>query len=253
MAKAAVPKKAVTIHRELENLRDEIQARDAESASNARKAERLRNYFAELQRLDGDRRQTLDRYNTALKNLQTEFKEAKKYYDTNNSMIPTGLKRKKADIDHDISEFDMELKKKEADLSALKRQSETAKREYESARKNHDDYQQKYNDLLNQQQIVEAGLKEVATLKEQIQKEENVTKKYFLNAEMGKLLQRIKIKPSSNVSNELDKALRALKSAKEVLDEKEDKFNEANASAKSSESQLEALKKNRRAEILDKL
>jgi chromosome segregation ATPase len=253
MAQPESAKRSVTIGTELERLKAEIQENEAASLSRQRQAERLRNDFADLQRLDSERKQTLDRYSAALKSSEKEIKEFRKYYETNNTMIQAALKRKKADIDREIDEFDSDLKKQEQEVNAMKEKSEIAKRDYESAKQVHDDRLKKYRDLLSHQQTLEATLREAASLKEQIEKEENVTKKYFLNEEIKKILQRAKMKSFGGLSDELNKAWRAVKSAKEHLDEKEDKFNEANANAKSSETHLEVLRKNRREEILSRI
>jgi hypothetical protein len=185
----------------------------------SRKLERLKSDAIRLEKLGVENKQISDSYSKVFKNFAKEKKEKEleAYHDTKKTMILAALGQKKRDIDRFIHTFDAQFEAKKNGLKDMQDTYRDANRDYNIAKKLYDDQQTNYEVLRDNQRRTETAIKELRSLKARIDSEDakNIGRIYFLNQELKRVLEEMKIKTSKRLTSELAKTWVSVETARE--------------------------------------
>ena len=252
---AKARKKPVAFGKVMAEKRDALQTLDARIIMQMRQKEMEQSRLTELQRLDGELKQHENHRNEFVKRSSPDFKEAAKYLKISDKEALDALKRDKvnpAQIHAKFSKYREDLKKKEDAQKNKKKELKIATDKLVAARETLDEHREQFNRLLIEEQALEPEFKEWTVLRDLIEKQKNSKKKYALIVMLGEHLKSIKTTASS-LSKRAETKLRHINSQMEVCEENEANVNTKSTEHKSADTEVEAFKKNYRAEILDKL
>jgi chromosome segregation ATPase len=198
----------------------------------------------------------LDAYAKALPGLIKELRDDETYADTKMRMILCAIEEYKSQIDQKIAEYDRKIAEKTAAVEQLKAQKADAEQQLAQAQADEKAKQDKLDNWKKLQATIEANLAEIASLKTQIEKEDDLShpaKMYFLTLELQKVLRNTKIVSVDELKAKLYNGWEELNQAKEVTRQKKSALDAITAKLDQAQAELDEWKTKRREKILEKL
>ncbi len=238
---------------ELNDLRYELQTSEAKLSEETKKRDELKSEITVLEKLVNEAKQVSNAYGQTLQNIKTEKEAIESYSQTMTPIIEAAIGDKKKAVDDTVAKFNDDLNKMGKEIEDLRKKVEGVNTQLEDVKKNHEQKQNDYNSLKTSQVAIQERMKELKSLKNSIEKEEGkkIGNKYFLISELNNLLKNTEIKSQEELKSKLYEASNDLDSAKAALKEKEDQVKTTKNEFEGKQNELESLKKNRRAKILE--
>lgn len=241
----------------LKKLKEELQGKEKELGNITKERDTLKGDIASLEKIVAEVKQILDAYKQALQGIKKDKEDLDNYSKIKEPMIEAAIKDKKKDVEDAIKQVDDEIKKIEEEVKDLKKNLDNAKNDYETAKKSLDETQHTYDSLKVLQKKIGDNLKELKSLKDLIEKEEDKNKTanmYFLFLEFENLLKETEggIKKEDDLESALYEAWTELDEAKAAFRKNEEQLKTSKVELEAKEKDLESAKNNRKQNILKK-
>lgn len=236
--------------RKLEDLNKELKTTEEVIVEKNKQKETLKKDISDLDKKIIEVNQVLKAYGQDIQNIEDQKKEFENYSKNNTKIIEKELGTKKAETDAKIAAFDEGTKNKTKKAKELETKYYEAKATFETADVAFKETEKEYNSLKNLKNEIADRLKELKSLKDLIDKTEEIAKKYFLISCLNTLLNETKpiVKTKDELESELITKLEELDSKRDESRNAEKARNEAFEKYKPKKDELEKI--NRRDEIL---
>jgi chromosome segregation ATPase len=240
----------------LEELKQTLNKKKGEANSLTQEMGVLSEDIAALDQVTKEVKQILDSFGQAFKNLKYDKEDVSDYLTQKKPKIEAEIRDKKGIIDETIKKLKKDIDDAGKALKDLDDAHEKAKVAYENAKKDAEEALAYYNSSKTSQKSIEDRLKELKSLREKIEKEDNRAAKYFLLGELEETLAKLNdmwIDSQEDLKKRLYAAWTASYSKKEDLRKEKEKWETAKKTVEDQRKELEQLEKERVTKTLKAL